>query len=191
MKVFKGWYGRADKDGQIHRIKNNRSLSSDHIATTICGIRIPAEDLRYFEPGTNVRTDIICSECDNSSFDSITETVHSLLAQKLENRKGLIAEIRQLIRPREFIIHLFGDDGISVEVKWEDSKTLSLDPTLFHLSQHHKKKCVSLEYAQKRIKSLNKRIQEVCRMSDNAANALGEDPIIFFENLLEEAEQQS
>lgn len=184
MKVLGGWYRKSlsKKNTIWHCVLRVDSVSE--IAYTICGKYLPITNCDF-----NTNPDHKCIRCENSPRVTVkTGWAFTPVIKKLITKKDIVAEIRRLITPKTFIIHIWETYAVDISVSWESDTNISVeDVDICCITTTKKKKCVSLEHMQAEIKQLGQRVLRVCDASDALAKKAREESQGFFEELLDEA----
>jgi len=187
MKVFRRY-------GKWHRVHKVDSILQDpQMATTLCGIRIPAKKAECHMAPLN---HMVCQHCYyiSRAAEITKESLYSripTIEQKLKTRKGIISEIRDLIKPTFFIVHIHGVYGVEIEVAWKSDATISVENcSMCYLTKAKLRKCVSLNSVHSTIEEMGRRVLNVCDASDALAKKSGRGSQEFFEELLDKAEHR-
>ena len=107
-----------------------------------------------------------------------------------EEVKSIIIEISKLIKPTTFIIHIYGIYGAVIKVVWLSDISVSVEEVyVCILDSRKKKRCISINDLQLEIEKLKQRVLDVCDASDKLAERLNKSDEVFFETLLEQAEE--
>lgn len=199
MEIYKGWYRKSLTKGMWHRVHHVDSLLDDRpMASTVCGRRIPSKKCDYASGPCATET---CQACANTKITNIMDKSPILNETSLTpTKKSAVTELKRLLKPRNYYLKIWGEEGIKIEATWELGIGVDVYIEHYIMRDLRKKDISTFEKIQKDLISFKSKVVELCNTSDKLAfeekqrkglkGRLKEDEKnAYFEELMEEAEK--
>lgn len=110
------------------------------------------------------------------------------MKQLEKDRRVLVKQLRNLLKPRLYLIRLWGIYSLSVEAAWISDTSVSIEKTDFELLPTRRKRPIDTYQLQAELSAFQDEVNIFCAASDALAKQLKEKKSEFFEDILAEAE---
>ncbi len=106
-----------------------------------------------------------------------------------KNRRVLIKKLRQLIKPRRYLVRLWDINCAWIEAAWESDTRVSLEKISLELIPRWNKRPIDAETFRSLLGQFQSGVLCLCEASDTLAKQFKKNKAEFFEDMLFEAER--
>lgn len=115
-------------------------------------------------------------------------------AKLMPTKTAVIKELRRLIKPRTYLIHLWNIYGIQVKAAWKSDVSLDIETETVIITSKRKKNLLTIEGMKAELAQFKADIDHLCSTTDALAEKEGQvskyNKQAYFEELLEIAEKE-
>ena len=198
MEIFRGWYRKSfsRKNAVWHRVCYRSSMLGDiQTIRTLCGRNLTTTQCDF-----NAHPINRCIQCTRSPgvLSEVSKCFAPIGAKSILTRSAAIAELRRLLKTRVYYVHVWGNEGVFIEAKWESDVSISIYAgTEIKIN---KKRIQTLEQVQADLGRFKSAIDCLCAASDSLAlvekrkkglkgRLTPKEQYEYFQDLLYEAEK--